>query len=418
MSHKETKIGRREVRTFKQIGVDNKVSLQMTNNVTRVGVENTRLQMIDQLVFQPHKDPYTEFASYFYGNPNNSEPLQSLTSHEVKSTIKRRSVNPTYPLVGLRWNPHVETSSIENFTKDFEGPIQYSCRCNNCDSNRCPSRFSSSSTLRPGVFKTNIMTFEDKFTMTTKVKDATCGCSSNASTPRQSQVSIDTSETTTKGNHSHNLVHEYPPRCIPMPILKKQDDVLYKPYSCCQQKEQTYLTDVAERDIDTCSDVDENRKSKSFGSFFKLRKREGKEETESKKVLYNEGINDSIATKYLTSQMRALSPRNTNYLDKASKVSASGKSVSQNKLRNNPISKIPFAHRSDSKYHHTCKAECSKDLIEVDTDEIKHLVGHPGIVARSYAQKPVRDQKVRPIKLPKRVLTSVKDIEFYIDNKT
>lgn len=394
----------------------------------QLAMESSRARLIQQLTKSDKALP-RDFAAYFHGPTKNSDPAYGVTSHHTREPLpRRRVVIPTFPCTqSLRWNPYVETSSIEeepdtpdlrsNMRQDLR-PYQkpdpdlrpedpkFNCRCETCARQKCPSRTPSSSAIRP-VFRDNIMTFCNKYTMTPRLNEVGCGCTPAPST-RVSDMSVTASDIAVKDTQASMQIHRlYSPEQCPASILKNngenyEDYPSYSQSHCCEHAYQPAINYRQEPERDMEEEPIAPSKISSIKSFFKCKKK--KDCANPRRMIYNEGISDLVANNFPVTPVRVPSP--TNLKKECSKASV--------KSRCCLIEGIPFSHRSDSRYHHNCKKSNSRSFYG-DSDDVRHLITSPDIIRKTYASKPVKCHKIPNIRMPKRVLMSERDIESYID---
>ncbi|XP_028041937.1 uncharacterized protein LOC114251754 [Bombyx mandarina] len=343
---------------------------------------NARARIINEIFHAPEEPCYNDFSCYFLGSQNYAEPKYSVTSQRV--SFETKPDEP--PSFHIDSKPHILFS--ENVQTNLHEAKHYNCKCENCRRDKCPSK---SARLQK---KDNIMQFSDKSTMTSVVKDADCCCNFGKMCNRP-DVTNPTSNTGSKIDNLKCLER----RC-PRTILK--NDMSYK---CAGRICRTFIDDqIAERDT-----IDD--KEHKIDSQQDLQEKFPSEEVlDQRRTLYNEGISDQIANQFPIAPQRLPSPICVN--------------PEQNRMpvkKYNPkcsiVSKgIPFSHKFQSKYHETCK-NTSKSRINTDFDseDIKCLVASPDIVKNGML-KSARPLRLPSIKLPRRVLTSERDIELYIDS--
>ncbi|KAJ0175881.1 hypothetical protein K1T71_009040 [Dendrolimus kikuchii] len=367
--------------------------------------EGSRSQMIQEIVYRPAELATREFTSYYREPGLQTEPKCGIISYSSNSHKNHPDISayPTF-MNSLKWNPYIETTSARNSQSDFQEPTKfsnhiknnskhskelketkYNCRCDSCNGRHCPSKLSST-TLRANIFKDNIMTFSEKFTMTPKLCDAGCG-SLHIAKNKVSDVSVTASNVAVRETQIYS-------QCTPLPILKKPYDL---------KKKDTQVSVGYEPERDTFTDDIDVVKSKSIRSFFKSRK---KHETPRRNV-YNEGISDVVVNQRPRTVSRVASPINVKQGSKATVI---------NHRYPEHENYIPFSHRNDSKYHDSCKSS-TLDVRYNDSDDIKRLIANPQVFRRTYTNKPLKYYRSPPIKLPRKVLTSEQDIDSYIDKK-
>ncbi|XP_059055553.1 uncharacterized protein LOC131849489 [Achroia grisella] len=380
-----------------------------------IASEQSRAQLISQIIGSPERNLTNEFASYFHQPVSKSEPTYLLTSHKVEPRLRNSGKGivppiPAYPSMvhSLRWSPYIEVSSAEDTQAEaVDERRKFICRCENCTMKSCPSKLSS---VKSGIFKDNIMTFRNQYTMTPKLNDACCGVCTPISTPKMSNVSVTASDIAVRDTQTLTQIQEDHAFQKPNMQRSKYIDPACKDYGPCH----TYL-DEAVRDTDIGNDYHEydqpDLQKMTFTTKKKLSTNQPHEQYDnSRKVLYNEGISDSIANNYAKVPIRAPSP--ANLTDGYSRVSVVSKHCDKSE------DKIPFCHRHESKYHYSCKGTSSNNFYyDSDMEEVRHLIASPTIIRRTCTGQ---RQRLRTplIMLPKKLLTSEPDIESYIDKSS
>lgn len=411
-----------------QYELDNRPSLFSSQDMSHMAVQNRRARLISSIVGKVH--PSREFAANFYGMAMHTKSPFLFTSHEnLESCIpKGNAVYPTYPSLvqqTLRWNPTVESSSISQSDLDES---RYHCLCAECTTSTCPSRKSSSSALRQSIFRDNIMTFNNQCTMTTRVNDACCGiCRGVPPLLSTHDAAVAVCYSVDKPDDLEYDVESCSLKC-PIPILKKQDNFS----KWCQERdwcnEKCDLEHEAVRDTDTADYemcVFKNTKCNTTKPRDRSENRNADMHVKPiRKMLYNEGISDEVASNCLhppppsCSLPRPYSPRPTTTCNH---LPASPKYYDEFEEQE---TYIPYSHRS-SKYHHDCKRTPSTIYMmdsklydrRPDLDEIGHLMNCSGSVKKALTKKYMTTSNNQCIQLPKRVLTSEKDIEAFITKR-
>lgn len=362
--------------------------------------EDAKARMIDDIIFKPAAAT-NEFSSHHYEPDHYQEPKHLFTSNKVQSFCQNYpdiTVFPTF-MKRLRKNPYIECNSAgksqesiefndytrSNYNKysDGQNESSHNCRCEFCNRQRCPSKLTST-TLRAGIFKDNIMTFSEKFTMTPNLLDTGCG-STHVAKAKVADVSVTASNIAVRETQIYS-------QCAPIPILKK-------PYDLKRKDTQVSVRYEPEKDFHDDIDV---VKSKSIRSFFKSKKKHQC----SRRNIDNEGICDIITNQSPKRTPRAVSPRNEKQKSKDPVISHRCPEHE---------TYIPFSHRNDSKYHASCKN--SRVDIQYDSEDIKHLVANPEVFRRTCKNKPAQYQRIPSIKLPRKVLASEQDIDSYIESR-
>lgn len=389
-------------------------------DVRRMVERSGRARLISQVVGAA-EDPHTkDFTSSFQCATRDTDPPQFATSHKVASEPRSRSTIPTYPSLvqSLRWNPYVEMSSAENSKTNLTEEKKFNCRCETCTMRNCPSRFSSATILKQSVYKDNIMTFSDRYTMTPKLNDACCGvCTPIPSSPKTSDVCVPP-EVAVRDTETVTHYPMFYQQCAPIPILKKPDhgQSCQATYGYCGHATghvPVGIRQEAVRDTDIGEDYCEPIKQKSVKGFFKSKKRPCLNsppcvpEYGIRKTIYNEGICDVGSNCRLP--MRVPSPLNIRRERSRDSVRSKNRCYIDNDV-------IPYAHRTESRYHHSCKRPVTNPIYRTDVDDVKHVVESPKLVRKSLTSRLVRQQPRGPsVQLPKKVLTSEANIDSYIE---
>lgn len=394
-------------------------ALHSSEEVKRMVENSCRAKLISQIVGAPDNYLTRDFTSSFQSASRDTDPPQFTTSHKIRSEPKRRPTIPTYPSLvhSLRWSPYVEMSSVNNSqTNLLEDKPRYNCRCESCSIKNCPSRVSSN-TSKPTSFRDNIMTFSDRCTMTPKLNDACCGvCTPVPATPRTSDVCVPP-DVAVRDTETVTQFPMYYQQCAPIPILKKPDYDTSCTYGYCGHATGHVPAEIrqeAVRDTDIGEDYCEPIKPKSLKAFFKFKKKPDLEGPHcmaeyGRKVIYNEGISDLAANNCYRKPIRIPSPMNISR--DYSKTSVKSK----NKYCPDNTDNIPFAHRTESRYHQSCKKSNIKPVYHItDPDEVKHVVESPRIIRKTFTSRPMRQYRAPSIRLPRKVLTSEAHIDSYI----
>jgi hypothetical protein len=380
-------------------------------DVQRILDESRRVRLITQIVSSPEDFP-NEFASNFLGATKGTVPAHILTSHSKPNAIDCKVTVPTYPLVqSLRWNPYIAMSSPNNSITDITEDKQYNCRCETCAVKKCPSKINSQYS-KPCGFKDNIMTFSDRYTMTPRLNDVCCGvCTPVRCTPTTSEACIAVRDTETE---THLPITCPQQNCSPIPILKMPERSQPPcPYNYCGHAPghaPMGIRQEAVRDIDMGEDYCEVVKPKSLKVFLKSKKK-CKESSNcvvsdrGRRIIYNEGISDDVANSYHAPVIR---PSYVNVNKDCSRSSLKSPcSVDRDDL-------IPFSHRSQSRYHHSCKKPNLRSFhCTSEADDVRCLMDTPRVVRKN--KFPVKHCKAPNICLPRKVLTSELDIDAYME---
>ncbi|CAH0406761.1 unnamed protein product [Chilo suppressalis] len=384
-----------------------------TSDRIRLMKKSHRARLISEIVGNPEDYRSNEFASYFRGAVKECEPTCVLTSHVKSNQIQpnRKKNIHTYPslIQNLRWSPYVEMSSTNDSNTDIiDNKRTFECKCNSCNEMKCPFKASLPDT-KHGVFKDNIMTFSDQYTMTPRLNDVCCSvCLPGLSTPQSSKVCV-----AARGIESD----EYNPKsvsknCAPIPILKKtnrQPQVLSHGHcGYATGHIPSKIRQEAVRDTDMAAEDDycEPIKQKSFKSFFKLKKKPVIENNNPvnegvRKIIYNEGISDEVAN--FVPPVGIPPPINVE------------RGISKIAIRNERDDGIPYSHNTESRYHHNCKKP-NLNMNYYTADFEDERIDSP-IIGRKFvvSKLPMSQYKVQRISLPRKVLTSEMDIDSYVE---
>lgn len=400
---------------------ENRPTLYSVRNTDRLAEESSRARR--KVVTTSTSSHPREFTAYFQSSPKGTPTYAA--SHTFPEPEAGRMV-PAYPMVqSLRWHPYVETSSIEDLSYTDQEPGR-NCRCANCTRKSSPknSRLSSSSTLRFGLNRNNIMTFTDVYTMTPRVTDAGCG-SSIVSTTRVSGVSAKSSVAVrdTQASTDNEQVR-HPPACCPTLILK--DTRRLCPYNdlnpngtYCSEECDTPRT-YSGRERDVLDDCDVPPRVSSIRSFFRSRRKKkepvSEEYTRSNtngKLIYNEGISDRALRRCPLLPCAVPSDEDMG----ESNGAATARSKVALRLYEDEGHQIPHSHRYNvSRYHRNCKHSRSKVYMHDDGLMFRTIPESPRIPPKRVVYKSIKNSYRSPsIKLPKKVLTSDMNIEEYVD---
>ncbi|CAH4029242.1 unnamed protein product [Pieris brassicae] len=333
-----------------------------------------------------------EFCSYFYGRKKSTDPFYLVTSHATSSPKSAKTqrnyglkeqVFTTYPtfVPGLHWSP-----SVDSFTDDGQDEQDFVCRrCRNCKETFVPER---------RVFKDNIIRFCDNSTMTFNVNDAAC----EVPRPRaaySSTISITASDIAVRDEPEPQV------RFTPTPILKKFDDDSFSLRYC--ERSPVEVSEIEDDDIDYMyiEPCPKPRRAR-LPTCPKLNEI-SPECSEPRKNIYNEGISDAIANNFpnfcpLANRMQV--PAKRNY----SRTSVFSKNI-----------EIPFAHQGGSKYHHECKTEGKRQCYSIQ-EEVR-LASKPRALKPSHPGGLERCDLAPCGRMPRRVLSSERDIDSYIQKQ-
>ncbi|CAG9579120.1 unnamed protein product [Danaus chrysippus] len=424
MTHKQLKPSPGQDRNYKSKTISNvehhsddrprRSLLLSCEDVERMAVESSRARLMMQLVSEPNETS-REFGSYFSncrGLKDESDPFHTMTSHTSTIPIPKRII-PTYPSMvqAIRWCPKIERSkstySADSMTDSGDDDANFKCRCRKCKMRHCRGKVNSNS--KPKCFKDNIVIFTDNSTMTPHVQDTGCGSHSPiAPTSATSDVSIGTSESIPI---EHDFSQTY--RAAPIPILKKP------------QVNRTMRESVRDTKIMIPKKPTKIFKKRSEGLICPNNSDESSGFEYGRKVIYNEGISDSLKSGQSRRSTPTRSPARTPSRTPTRTPTRvqSPVRVKRNESKSSVGSKvadkeatIPFAHRERSRYHSDCRHSISKTYrCEIDD----HLQGtkSPKDFRKTVTSDASRRSPSPPIQLPKRVLTSERDIEAFVDKR-
>ncbi|CAG4949679.1 unnamed protein product [Colias eurytheme] len=313
------------------------------------------------------KENSREFSSYFYGKKKNTDPLYIATSHEEKKPLSKKSrVISTYPTLiqGLRWSP-----SVESYDEDYQEEEQ-NVICRNCQK----QSYNTDWRDNMKTIRDNIRRFVDSSTMTPRLNDASCGaCSPQSQASYTSSVSISSDIAT---RDVSNTQRKTP--CV-IPETDYIDDSEVQSYITPPSVRRTRLPLCRKTAIpsDQCDNP--------------------------RKILYNEGISDIVANNF---------PNYGAYENRMQEPVRPKRNYNKPSVFSRGI---PYAHRKHSKYHYDCNEQDFKSYRCDIEDEVKHLVAKPKVLRYCQAKKPNNGDV--PIRMPKKVLSSERDIDSYIKRR-
>ncbi|CAG9785879.1 unnamed protein product [Diatraea saccharalis] len=383
------------------------------HHVAQLMEDGCRAKLISGIIGNPEYYPSNEFASYVQGSAKENIPACMLTSHANDNQRNGSGNVPTYVSLvqNLRWSPYVDMSSANNSqTNITEDKRVFKCKCDNCVEKMCPSRASLSNT-KNRIFKDNIMTFSDQYTMTPRLNDVCCEvCMPVMATPKSSKVYVAIKSTECEGYKPTGVSQN----CTPIPILKKSNcKVPSRPSGYCGPTTGHVPAGVrqeAVRDTDVTAEEDycEPIKQKSYKSFFKNKKKTSFENDNpindsGRKNIYNEGISDDVASFVPPVILPTLIPVQ--------------RDVGKITVRNECNDGIPYSHNSESKYHYHCKkSDLNSHYYTSDFDNVQYSVECPMTGRKIWGAKlPTKQYKAQRIALPRKLLTSEIDIDSYVE---
>lgn len=356
------------------------------------------------------------------------QSLQSKTRAYSFNTNNRLTSLPVYQSLvdpTVKWKANIPPSFVS--VDDSQGNEQHddNCWCESCtiaryragiglDSKPVPVHKPTPTPTfnRPIFFHDKIVTFCNRCTMTPRLNDVSCG---------SSKCVFPLLITTEMGTSSTILNTPQPSKsCRQNSILKKPQCDTYEDLSCFAK---TWLD---HKSLPSCVD-DSNcngrtKPTKCYPRSAYLQSLNNnmitcKVETDAskRKMLYNEGISDDVA-KQLCVMHKKHPPTYDFHQRTCSRLSIGGKCY-----RDSSDNYIPYSHNINSKYHLNCKKELplmrkrSYVLRGVTNDECHTLKLEPLMLKRDSAG--VCLTRSRCISLPKKLLTSEKNIEAFLKPK-
>lgn len=294
----------------------------------------------------------------------------------------------------------VDVTTSQSSPSETGNKSTFTCKCKTCTNSRCPSKLYNKKQI---VFDGKVQTFCDGITMTSKLVDAECGevplCS-------KTDCGVNTTILTTIETDESTQVHE-PIYCRPITVTEKSTSSLQFEYAYKRAKPEIYDQTVPKESIGcqcAASNVKREEPRQSVQCFYRRNEpmsmeSNDKETTSGVKNQYNKGISDDFVDQGTDSCMliRKQKPR----------------------YRESCISRphIPFSHRHYSKYHHNCK---HPKEFQYDNKEDDMPVRHCEDLCPKHARKlcgrrcpPIR--MMPSIRLPKRVLTSDRNIDDFVN---
>ncbi|CAH2108712.1 unnamed protein product [Euphydryas editha] len=364
-----------------------------SENVERMAVESSRARLIMQLLSEPNES--SEKTSQYCRNKSVVKSINNETittpSRAAKFPASNRNFT-TYPTLVqqcLRWSPSIETYSEDSQT-DTSCEGRFKCKCHRCKMNKCLA--CRQKDTYQYTFKDNIVKFSDMSTMTRHVTDSGCGTCTSASTTDNSNVSIPPDFNI---NDVFRVQTSQTDTIIPTPILKTPDNK--NNFDHILRKDMGYQGRADLGNTTTvCNDYDNLLKYYTKP----LKNRSNFED--SGRVLFNEGTDGSITNNTLPDF--SLSARRI-------KSQAKFNNCHRPHRTNKRLGKktvIPYNHQTNSKYHYDCK-ESNNIYNAKNQEDLNYLAISP-------MMKPARHD-TPSIRLPKRVLTSERNIEAFLDKR-
>lgn len=380
-----------------------------------------------------------EFASWFRRPIKNIQPDCLITSHQSKPQMlsfqsktgaypfyskNRIPSHPMYPSLvdpTVKWNANMPTSFVSVDDSQEDDQHDDYCWCPSCTKARHrvglsldyqSLKMSPSPTFdRPVFFRDNIVTFCNQHTMTPRLNDVSCG-SSKCAIPVLFTAEVGTSGPDLNAPQSSKT-------CRQNSILKKSKCDTYQDVTCFAKAWLDHKLSLS------CDDDDgSNGKAKPT----KCCPRpvcllnddtltNEQEPDANRKMLYNEGISDDVAKEFCVMH-RKHSPKN----DLSQRIGSSRLSVGAKCYRNSSDNYIPYSHNINSKYHQNCKKEVQPLMRKRSCvfhgfrdDECRTLEIEPLVLKNTSAG--ACTTRSRCISLPKKLLTSEKNIEAFLNPK-
>lgn len=363
-----------------------------SENMERMAIESSRARLVMQLLSEP-KESLEKTSQYsrdestvgsIYRKPS------TKSSRTDKFPVCKRNFT-TYPSLVqqcLRWSPSIDTFSEDSQT-DTSCTGRFKCKCNNCKMNNCLA-CKQMDTIQYS-FKDNIVKFSDMSTMTRNVIDSGCGTYTPASTRDNSNVSIAPSDVILK--NVLRIQTSQTDTVFPTSILKtdNKNNVYHIFGKDKKYGERAYF----ENTRTVFNDYDNLLKG-----YTKSRQKVSDVE-ESRRFPVNEGINGFITNNTLQDiSLRNRKIKSQMKFDHCHRPHRVNKCFDKKTV-------IPHTHQTNSKYHNDCKEPNDVHNVKIHEDLNELVV--------SSILKPVRNDA--SIRLPKRVLTSERDIEAFMEKR-
>ncbi|CAH0714731.1 unnamed protein product, partial [Brenthis ino] len=342
----------------------------------RMAVLSTKARLMMQLVSDPEN-----FKNHTQTNQNVS-PNYKKKSHS--SPIPTPAV-ATYPSLveNIRWNPYIDTCSEDSQFDNRAEDVSYICDL--CKNEYCHAQDYLADNKKSFAFKDNIMRFSDNSTMTWMLNDIGCGVRTPiAPTPNTSKVSISTSNIAVRDQSMTSVSQTTPPAPILKNGKKYRGQVSFDSQCAMYNDYERLLKSVKKETVNP-------KNVENFANYGYYRKK-----------LYNEGTPYSIARELIRFPLTSIQIRSLTKLNKP-RHRITPKGIRDKKTV------IPYAHTVHSKYHNTCNncfpnSNHSFDLNDIASKDVKN--------------KAILCERTPSIRLPKRVLTSERYIDAFMDKRT
>ncbi|CAB3238855.1 unnamed protein product [Arctia plantaginis] len=383
--------------------------LSSSKDLTQMAIESSKARLVQPLIsqfgdFNNCRSESNEFGSS-YRATSRYGPF-SITSHTnrlfnsktVKQDVKRL---PSF-VSQVQNCVRLDVTTSQSSPTETGNKSTFTCKCKTCTNPRCPSKIYNKKQI---VFDGNVQTFCDGITMTSKLVDAECDGGPLCS---KTDCGVNTTILTTIETDESTQVQE-PIYCRPITVTEKSTSSLQFEYAYRRAKPKFYDETVPKVNTGcqcVTSDVEREEPKQSLQCFFRRNEPMSiesnyKETISGVKNLYNEGISEDFVDQGTDSctVAKIKMPR-----CKESKCCSSRPH-------------IPFSHRHYSKYHHNCK---HPKEFQYGNEEDDMPVRHCADLCPRYMRKPCGRhcppiRTMPSIRLPKRVLTSDRNIDDFVN---
>lgn len=354
--------------------------------------------------------------------------LQSFQSknraHAFHANNKQSSLSVYPSLVDptVKWNTDIQSNFVSIDDSQVNEQHDYNCWCESCSTARRSAGLGlnfkyltptpSPAFDRPVFFRDNIVTFCNQYTMTPRLNDVSCG-SSQCAIPLLITTDVGTSGTIPNTPQSSKS-------CRQNSILKKSQYDAYKDLNRFAKAWLDHRLTVSY--VDDSSSNGKPKPTQCYPQSACLKSPNNNvlpctlQSDSTRKMLYNEGISDEVA-KQLCVMHKNHPPVHDINEGTSSRLSIGGRCY-----RDKSDNYIPYSHNVNSKYHQNCKKELhplihkrSYVLRGLKDDECRNLEFEPLVLKKSSAGVCLTHS--RCISLPKRLLTSERNIEAFLKPK-
>lgn len=353
------------------------------------------------------------------------QSFQSKTrarAFHAKNQQSSLSVYPSLVDPTVKWNTNIQSSFVSIDDSQVNEQHDDNCWCESCTTARRSAGFglnfkSLAPTLSPAFdrsvfFRDNIVTFCNQCTMTPRLNDVSCG-SSQCAIPLLITTDVGTSGTILNTPQSSKS-------CRRNSILKKSQ------YDACEDLNRFTKSWLDHRlpapHVDDSSCNGKTKPTKCYPRSACLQSSNNNvapctlESGSNRKMLYNEGISDEVAK-----QLCVIHKKHPPVYD-INEETCSRLSIGGRCYRDKSDNYIPYSHNVNSKYHQNCKKEVqplmhkrSYVLRGLKDNECRNFEFEPLVLKKSSAGVCLTHS--RCISLPKRVLTSERNIEAFLKPK-